>query len=68
MTLPPEEELAAAALQTSPLRELLALARWVSPDNKLTGTGVPRPDDVRAAVGELDLWPHASEAEAEEAC
>ncbi|GAA1108835.1 plasmid pRiA4b ORF-3 family protein [Nocardiopsis metallicus] len=66
VALPPEEELAAAALQTSPLRELLALARWVSPDNKLTGTGVPRPDDVRAAVGELDLWPHASEAEAEE--
>jgi hypothetical protein len=66
VTLLPQEELAAAALQTSPLRELLALASWVSSDSKLTGTGVPRPDDVRAAVGELDLWPHASESEAEE--
>lgn len=66
VTLLPEEELAAAAVETSPLRELLALARWVSPDNKLTGTGVPRPGDVRAAVGELDLWPHASETEAAE--
>ncbi|GAA1467099.1 plasmid pRiA4b ORF-3 family protein [Nocardiopsis exhalans] len=66
VTLPPEEELAAAALQTSPLRELLALARWVSYGIKLTGTGVPRPADIRAAVGALDLWPHACEAEAEE--
>lgn len=66
VTLLPEEELAAVAVETSPLRELLALSRWVSPDHKLTGTGVPRPDDVRAAVGELDLWPNAPESEAEE--
>ncbi|WP_017582927.1 plasmid pRiA4b ORF-3 family protein [Nocardiopsis valliformis] len=66
VTLPPEEELAAAALETSPLRELLALTRWVSYGIKLTGTGVPRPADIRAAVGRLDLWPHACEAEAEE--
>lgn len=66
VSLLPEEELADMAARTSPLRELLALTRWVSPDKRLTSTEVPRPADIRAAVEELDLWPRSSEEEAAE--
>lgn len=66
VSLPPEEELARAAEETAPLRDLLRLARWFGPSRKLTGTRVPRPADVRAVVEELDLLPPASEEEAAE--
>ncbi|WP_017582930.1 plasmid pRiA4b ORF-3 family protein [Nocardiopsis valliformis] len=66
VSLPPEEELAAAALESSPLRELLALARWFGEGKALTSTGMPRPADVRAAAAELDLWPRASARQAAE--
>ncbi|RKS09570.1 pRiA4b ORF-3-like protein [Nocardiopsis sp. Huas11] len=66
VSLPPDEELARAAVESSPLRELLALARWFGPGRALTSTGMPRPADVRVAATELDLWPNASAQEAEE--
>lgn len=66
VTLPPEEELALAARDTWPLRELLALADWFTAERKLTGTGVPRPDDIRALASDLDLWPGATKEQAAE--
>lgn len=61
VALPPEEELARAARDTWPLRELLALAGWFTSARKVTGTGMPRPDDIRAMATDLDLWPGATE-------
>lgn len=66
VALPPEEELALAARNTWPLRELLALADWFTSERKLTGTGMPRPDDVRALATDLDLWPGATKEQAAE--
>ena len=66
VALPPEEELALAARGTWPLRELLALADWFASERRLTGTGMPRPDDIRALATDLDLWPGSTEEQAAE--
>ncbi|WP_198659290.1 plasmid pRiA4b ORF-3 family protein [Nocardiopsis sp. FIRDI 009] len=66
VTLPPEDELARTALDAPLLRGAVRLARWTAPRRRLTGTGVPRPGEARAAIEELDLWPVASEAESAE--
>ncbi|WP_017597368.1 plasmid pRiA4b ORF-3 family protein [Nocardiopsis lucentensis] len=66
VTLPPADELARTALDAPLLLGAVRLARWTAPSRKLTGTGVPRPTDARAAVEELDLWPVVSEKEATE--
>lgn len=63
---PNEAALAGAAAETVPLRDLLDLARWVSPEKPLTSAGTLGPDDVRAAVEELGLWPAVSEEAAAE--
>ncbi|MGQ4269991.1 hypothetical protein [Nocardiopsis changdeensis] len=55
---------ARAAARTVPLRDLLDLARWVSPCRPLTRAGTLGADDVRAAVEELGLWPAVTEAAA----
>ncbi|CAL9388411.1 hypothetical protein SUDANB121_01214 [Nocardiopsis dassonvillei] len=63
---PSEASLAGAAAETVPLRDLLGLARWVAPEKPLTPDGALGPDDVRAAVEELGLWPAVSEEAAAE--
>ncbi|MFL1378610.1 MULTISPECIES: hypothetical protein [unclassified Nocardiopsis] len=62
--LPGEAGPIEAAARTVPLRDLLDLARWVSPGTPLTSAGTLGADDVRAAVAELGLWPALTEAAA----
>lgn len=66
VSLPSEEELARAATETEVLNELLRFARWFTPARKLTGTGMPRPADVRTVVAEQGLLRPFSEREATE--
>lgn len=63
VSLPSEAALARAAARTSPLADLLVLAAWLGPGRGLTETGMLRPEDVRAAVVELDLIPATTEAQ-----
>lgn len=65
VALPPEEDLARAAVDTEVLGELLRFARRFDPPRKLTGTGMPRPADVRAMVEEEGLLQPFTEREAE---
>lgn len=64
VSLAPAAELARTAAGTEPLRGLLALARWFGSGRELTGSGVPKPADLRAAVTELGLLRPAAAGEA----
>ncbi len=63
---PSETALAGDAAQTVPLRDLLELARWITPERPVTSAGTLDAGDVRAAVEELGLWPAVSEEAAAE--